>query len=154
MTVPDSGVPTARAALLNLIAANSTINADSTIRVIFDEPNAGDVMGNDLISVGRVTQRERPYGMVGSGGAGWLMEDFDVEVIVSIFRAGDQAQTVFERAWTLVNAVRTAVRTDPTLSGTVAQAYPSEWDVETTWSEDGSGRFTTARGRVACNKQL
>jgi hypothetical protein len=149
MTVPGSAVGPARAALYAAIAAQ----VDSAVHVMYDEPNAGDVMVDDIISVGDVTQLETPYAMIGSGAAGWTVETISLEITVSVFRGGDQAQVVFERAVALVDAVRRAVRADPTLAGTVVTAYPAGFDFRSSWDEKGIGRFTVAAGRISATCQ-
>lgn len=149
MSVPGTAAGPARAALYAAIAAA----ADTSVHVIYDEPNPGDVMVDDVISIGDVAQIESPYAMVGSGGAGWTTENLTLEVLVQSFRAGDQAQVVFTRAVALVDLVRRAVRADPTLAGTVVTAYPAGFDFRSSWDEKGIGRFTVAAGRISATCQ-
>ena len=153
MPIPNSSVPTAKAALLTAIRANATISADTTIDVVYDEPAVGDNMKDDIISVGNTQNSIDIRQMVGSGGQGWLMETFTLDVVISVTRGGDQAQTVFERCYTLINAVNVAVRTDPTLAGAVLEAHPAQWETESVWTDNGLGRVTVGRGRILCNAQ-
>lgn len=144
MTVPASPLPAARAALFAAIQTQTA--ADTTVDVIYDAPNPGDVTYDDIISVGDSSEPLRPYGMVGSGGAGWLISDgATVEVVVSAYLAGDQAAAVYARCYVLIGYVNAAVRGDLTLAGTVSQAYPTRWDVTGQWDDKGEGRFAVAR---------
>jgi len=149
MTIPASTVPTAKLYLLTQITA--LIN-DPAVLVSYDEP--GPNQPDDIVMVGDVERLVTPYNMVGSGGAGWLDEDYTVEVVVSVFRGGDDARTTFERACVLADQVVFVVRTDPSLGGAVVIAHPQTVRYGGAWDDKHLGRLVTATVDVRCRARI
>jgi hypothetical protein len=146
VTVPATKAKALRSALLTLIQANTTVAADKTIYVIYDEPLQTTYV--DIISVGAVKQTEDPYAHTGDRGAGSMMEHLTIDVKIQAFKGGDEAQAVYERCCDLIDIVRTVVRTDPTISGTVPDSWPSGFDAVPSIDEGGQGRWCTADGQI------
>jgi hypothetical protein len=109
---------------------------------------------DDIISVGDVMRTIDTFQMVGSGGAGWLDESFTVMVTVSVYRGGDNAQAVFERACVLAAAVEAAVRNDPTLGGAVTQAHPSVAEYMASWEAEHKGRVAEIIMHISCRHPI
>lgn len=146
MTIPASTVPAAKAWLFTAITAQ--IN-DPTVQVVYDEP--GTYENDDIIMVGDVRRTPSPLSMVGTMGAYALQEDYEIDVVVSVYRGGDNAQTVYERACTLANTVEYVVRNDPTLGGAVPKAIPSVGDMpRTQWTENKNGLIAEFRIPIRC----
>jgi hypothetical protein len=148
VTVPSSTVTAVKSGLVTMISTDATIAADPEILVSYDEPLAGQ-QHNDVVFVGDVRREITTSAMVGNMQAGALEEGYTVEVVVSVFRGGDQARLVFERCAALVDLVIAALRVDPTVGGTVnIRAVPVSCDYESSIPEgdDGQplGRFTVA----------
>lgn len=149
MTIPASTVPAAKLFLYTGIT--SLIN-DPTVLVSYDPP--GPYQPDDIVMVGTVERQVVPYQMVGSGQAGWLDETYTIEVVVSVFRGGDDARTAFERACVLADQVVYVVRTDPSLGGAVVVAHPSNVRYEPTFDDDHKGRLVTATVDVNCRARI
>ena len=66
--------------------------------VVYDVP--GQFRPNDIIAVGQIYQRYvKQMAMVGSGGTGWLQEEYEIEIVIDVFRAGETLQVeAYERA--------------------------------------------------------
>ncbi len=138
MTV--STIPAIKAYLLSAVTGSSLVVGDPSIQVFYDEPPAG-AQANDIVSVGRVNQNLTVSAMVGSGGPGWLEELYSVEITVTSYDGGNDAQTAMERCCTIMAAVVDAVRADPSCGGRVIEARPTAAAYELQWSEEGGGRF-------------
>lgn len=149
MSIPVSSAPAAKLALFNAIKANATIAADATIAVCYGPPSLGDLAHDDWIAVQGYHRTTSSLAMVAGGGQFWLQENYTIEVVVSVYRGGDQAETVDERCAQLVACVENAVRTDPSLGGVVTEARPVEEQSEPSWDEEGRGRFTVSTLQIA-----
>jgi hypothetical protein len=136
--IPASSIPAARAYLLAQLTTQMAA-LDPAILVCLDGP--GPDQPDDIVSVGDVRQTYSPESGVGSGGAGWLREDYTVTVTVSCYRGGDDAATVFGRARQLADLVVAVVRSDPSLGGAVDRARPATAEHTSGWTEDHSGRM-------------
>lgn len=128
-TIPVSSVPAAVAYLVaaiqaQLTASTTTATLRQATRVYAGDPTSPD-LPNDFVCVGRVTRPLKKGSMVGSGGARWLTEEYDIAVTISSWRGDQTENVVTQRAWQLVAFVETAVRKDPSLGGAVLEAYPS-----------------------------
>jgi hypothetical protein len=149
MTIPASTVPAAKLYLYTQITA--LIN-DAAVLVAYDPPST--YQPDDIVMVGAVDRQVVPYQMVGSGGAGWLDETYQIEVVVSVFRGGDNARTAFERACTLADQVVYVVRSDPSLGGAVVVAHPEVSRYEPAWEEDHKGRLVTVTIPINCRARI
>jgi hypothetical protein len=149
MAIPASSVPAAKLFLYNGITTQ--IN-DTAVLVSYDTP--GPNQPDDLVVIGAVTRTVVPYQMVGSGQAGWLDETYTIEVIVDVFRGGDNARTAFERACTLADTVAFVVRTDPSLGGAVLVAHPAQVHYEGIWEDEHRGRRAVATIEVNCHMRI
>lgn len=141
-----STVPAVKAALFNGI---KTQIADSSVLVSYDEP--GEFQPDDIVVIGNVSRSVEVHAMVGSGGTGWLEETYTVDIVISVYRGGDDPQTVFERACTLAAAVETFVRNDPYLglnaSGVIV-SWPIQAEYVGEWEEDHRGRMCTVNLQI------
>ena len=149
MTIPVSTVPAAK---LFLHSGLTTLINDPAVLVSYDPP--GSFQPDDIVMIGAVDRQVVPYQMVGSGGAGWLDEFYSIEVVVSVFRGGDDARTVFERACTLADQVVEVVRSDPSLGGAVVVAHPEQSRYEPAFEEDHKGRLVTVTIPIACRARI
>ncbi|RJQ68081.1 hypothetical protein D5S17_32785 [Pseudonocardiaceae bacterium YIM PH 21723] len=145
MANPGSTVKTVRMALFTMLAG--AIPATNAL-VCLDGPTTDQP--DDIVSIGDVhRQVQAGVQLVGGGGTGWADERYVIVVTIEVFRGGDRAQMVFERAVDLADLVEAAVRADPTFAGLVIQANPQQTDFASTWAEDHSGRLCTAEVQIA-----
>lgn len=149
MTIPASTIPAAKLYLHTQITA--LIN-DAAVLVSYDPP--GPNQPDDIVMVGAVDRQVVPYQMMGSGQAGWLDEQYSVEVVVSVYRGGDDARTAFERACTLADQVVYVVRTDPSLGGAVVVAHPEQSRYEPVHEDEHKGRLVTVTIPIACRARI
>lgn len=137
MTAPVSTVPKALAYLrVQVVAA---VN-DPSVVVAYGQPDAN--IPEDVIAIGHsVKQMMTWHGLVGSGGAGAMAEEYEIEFLVSVFRGGgtEQFQVAFERAWALAALIDNVVRADPTLGNLVQVAAPSAHDSTLDWAKATAG---------------
>lgn len=151
MTIPASTVPVAVGYLYDHIV--TAVN-DTAVLVSYGPP--GPNQPDDMIIVGTdIGAEEVPYQMVGSGQAGWLDETYDVTIVVSVFRGGDNGRTVLERAYALAAFVATVIRTDPSLGGAVIVAHPmAVVSSEIGWDPDHKGRSVDLNITIHCRARL
>lgn len=167
MTIPVSTWDVAQAALIAAINLQPAVLAtpdgftSPDILVCEGQPTEDPVSEKDVIIIGwqpqdgsGVLQTFVPSQLVGSGGPGWLREDYHIPVHVSVYRGGDDVPGVRTRCKALVEAIDTAVRTDPSLAGHVHQAYPSSHTFTgVAWAGSGNsvnGRVMTCNIVVTC----
>ena len=143
MAAPVSTVPSVKRYLAEQI--QSALNELPIIPglpapiVVYDAP--GLYRPNDIIAVGQVYQRYvKQMAMVGSGGAGWLQEDYEIEIVTDVFRAGETLQIdAYERAWLLNSLVEEVFRADPSLGGRVIVSR-SDFSIDgSQWEKDHKG---------------
>lgn len=140
MSIPVSTVPAVKSYLVTAVQAQAVAATEEQLVVLYGAPAA--YQPDDIIGVGDVLNRAtEPEAMVGSGGAGWLTERYELEVVVNAFRAGDFAVEVDARAWTMAAYVETAVRLDPSCGGLVLEARPTLSRTESLWSDTHKGRI-------------
>lgn len=150
MTYPVSTVPAVKAWLFAQMESTLTAAADGTFTL--DYATTVDTIDSpdDQVWLGAVTNRvAAPFAMVGNMGAYALQEEYDLEVRVSCYRAGeegtsattDPAGIAEARAWALAGQIETIVRTDPTAGGAVVTSRPAQASCEVDWDENGNGRI-------------
>lgn len=152
MTVPASTVPAVRTQLVSLYTAAMAAVDPYTLQVSDGAP--GRFTPDDLIMVGDVSGTFEGMAIVGSGGAGWLREEYDVRVEVEVFRPGDDAPTTWGRCTDLAYTAQQQVRDDPTLGGLVIQAVPARIQFRDGWDTKRGGRFVEALFDIHCTAQL
>lgn len=155
MPIPSSSIPAARRYLFDQLTAQLTTDPDfpkAQLLVVYDQP--GPFQPDDIVSIGKVSRQVAVNSLVGSGGAGWLEERYQVEVIVDVFRGGDYAQAAFERAVAVVDGVCAAVRGDPSLGGAVLEARPSSGTYESEWDDEHKGRHCVGTVEVDCYQRI
>lgn len=157
MAIPISTIPAVKAYLLTTFTtAAATIPppaADETaLMVQYGTP--GRYMADEYVLVGDVKRTVEQYAMVGSGGQWALQERYQVEWWVDVWRGGDKAQYVEERAWTIAASMEQAIRNDPTLGGNVLSAWPLVYDSVSDWDEQGARRNTQIRCELECHAVL
>jgi hypothetical protein len=135
VTIPVSTAPKAVKAIYDATKAVALAAGDD-VTVFWGDPTT--TLPNDLIQIGMRTQRKSdPERLVGTGGAGWMDEDYIVYCICSSFTGDDDPVHVTERAWQLVGYLEEAVRQDPGLGDLVNTAWPSS-------AEDGGPEWIEA----------
>jgi len=144
MAIPTSTIDTVKDYLVTNITTQ--IN-DTSVLVTYDPP--GEYQPDDIVVVGDViTWDGTPHAFVGSGGTHWIHEIYRVQVVISVYRGGDNASTTWKRAKALSDSVDVAVRTDPTLGGAVQIAYPATAVFTATWEEAHKGRIVEVRKEI------
>ncbi|MEY9944889.1 hypothetical protein [Kitasatospora sp. GAS1066B] len=154
-TIPTSSIPAARTWLYAQLLATLTpdpLSTTSQLLVCLDEP--GPFQPDDIVSVGEVHQTYSPESGVGSGGPGWLREDYQLHITVDVFRGGDDPAGVFARARLLADQVVAVVRADPSLGGAVDRARPASASHTAGWDDEHRGRHVSIDLVVDCLKTL
>lgn len=150
MTIPASTIP---AAVLYLFNGVTTQINDTAVLVAYGGP--GPFQPDDIVAIGMAVDRSvAPYQMVGSGQAGWLDETYSIDVVVSVYRGGDDPRTAFERACTLADKVVFVVRSDPSLGGAVVVAHPEQSRYESSFEEEHKGRLVTVTIPISCRARI
>lgn len=143
---------TINAAVTALVAAITASVNDTSVLVTEGPPSQNQP--DDFITVGeRISQTYTPHAMVGSGGSGFLHEEYDVFIHIDVYRGGDSFSTVRSRCLVLSKAVDDAVRNDPSLglsSSGLYLAFPQSHIYEQTWDEDHKGTRCTCDLYVHC----
>lgn len=154
MTAPVSTIPAFRAALRTAIEEEVD---DPAVLVFYDEPTTAN-LPNDVISVGAVEVTTLPTQIVGSGGAGWLREEYVVTVICYAYNPDgakpDAAEVAFARGSALYGAVVEAVRRDPSFDDLVVVAKPESALFDPAWDIKRAGRNCVVTVRIAVTAQL
>lgn len=149
MTIPGSITKGAKLWIFNALTAALTPSPSDSLLVSYDEP--GPNQPDDIVAVSAVDRVLTRAGMVGSLGAGAFQDTVTVHVVVSVFRGGDNAQMVFERACDLIDAVIAVIRTDPTLGGIALSAVPRSFAVgEAAWEDENKGRVSETDIPIEC----
>lgn len=131
-----STIPAAKQALFDRLAARIT-----DAGVSYGTPPSWQP--NRLVWVGEANRDVAPSAMVGSGGTGWLREDYTIDIHIRVSLQATNGAVVDVAAYEILAAVEDAIRDDPSLGGVVAVARPS-----------GSTEDQTAeqqKGRMACH---
>jgi hypothetical protein len=140
-SIPASSIPTVRAWLLAQLQATlkpDPTNPASELLICDGEP--GTYEPDDVVWLGDVHQDYEPEQTTGSGGPGWLREDYQQHIHVEIYRGGDDPTGCFGRARALADLVVAIVRSDPSLGGAVTRARPASATHSSRWEDDGRGR--------------
>ncbi|PJM98129.1 hypothetical protein CG740_37230 [Streptomyces sp. CB01201] len=151
MTIPSSSAPAVRRYLHDQCSAQlaaDPLNKRVSLLVCYDDPGPNEP--GDIVSIGRIARTINPNSLVGSGGAGWLEEQYTVTVTIDLFRGDDNAQAIFERAALLVDQVCAIVRTDPSLGGLVLESRPVSSEIEGEWDGENQGRHVLATLEIHC----
>lgn len=135
MTIPVSTVPAVKAALKTALEGRSEL---ANI-VLVEYGPATTWLADEMILLGGTQGRMSVARMVGSGGAGWLDEDYVLSVSVLLFRGEDDAQAAEARLHALAAVVFDTVRLDPSIGGLVTQAEPSTFTTELAWDDEHLG---------------
>jgi len=126
----------------------------ATPLVIYDRP--GMYRPPELVVIGKIYDRRvSGFAMVGSGGAGWLKEDYEFEAMVYVFRPGESLQVeAYERAWQLMSLIENVVRADPSLGSLVIRARPDRSYDDSEWERDGKGWIVSVTTRFTVCAQI
>jgi hypothetical protein len=152
-TYPVSTAPAAKAWLFGQMQDTLTATADATFSCSYaseiDTLNSPD----DQVWMGSIANRVVSHlAFVGDLGQWALQEEYDLEVKVSCYRAGDDSNTAEARAWAIAGQIETIARTDPTFGGLLITAQPSlsssdvDWDAE----ENANGRVADLTLTIHC----
>lgn len=153
MTVPVSITKAAKAQLFASLTAQLVAADDAELLVCYDGP--GPKQPGDIVSVGAVRRVVTAAALVGSLGANSLQDTVAIDVTVSVYREGDEAQATFERGCDLVDDVVAVVRADPTLAGIVLKAAPTQASYgEAEWTEDHKGRVSESVVTITCTSLI
>lgn len=132
-----STITAVKAQLVALLTARPELA--SPVLVCYDEP--GTNLPDDIVSVGDAQRQVTVATMIGSGAAGWLDETIDLEIVVDVYRGGDDPQGAFERAAALADIVADTVRSDPSLGGLVLRAVPDKVEYVSSFEAERKGRL-------------
>ncbi|MFF2551822.1 hypothetical protein ACFVUS_12530 [Nocardia sp. NPDC058058] len=136
--IPVATVPDVKVWLQGAILANVTREPGYGLVVCLDDP--GPQKPEDIIAVTHVHRKTEVYQMVGTMGAGSILETYDLHVLVSVFRGGPDQSWPYRRAWSLAGIVESVVRSDPTCGGFVIQAHPRDSSDTSLWEPGRKGR--------------
>ncbi len=145
-------ISTAPAVKAYLVAAIKAVmdadigSGDPVVLVSYNE--AGNNLPDDFIWVGKVTRTFAPNRFIGSGGPGWGIEKYEIDINLSVLHGALNPQPCEERAWHLVALIEQAVRNDPSCGGRVIVAVPTTSDVEAGWAEGDGAAGWEASGLV------
>jgi hypothetical protein len=151
MTIPSSTAPAVRQWLYDQCTAGlapDPVNTRASLLVCFDQPGPNEP--DDIVAIGRVRRQLEVAGMIGGGGAGWLDENYTVEIVIDVFRAADIGQVAYQRAMDLANGVIAIVRSDLTLGGHVIKSKPVSDTEEVEWDTDHGGKRATVTVEIEC----
>lgn len=141
MSIPFSTAPAVKARLVTLFQSVMDVDAlavAGNVLVSYNEP--GEQLPDNLIVVGRVERTFAPLRMIGSGGANWGNESYEVEIEISVLHGQLGPQPLEERVWHLIGLMENAVRGDPSLGGLVnIQANPTTSEVQCEWATGEAG---------------
>ncbi|AUG78093.1 hypothetical protein CFP65_3293 [Kitasatospora sp. MMS16-BH015] len=153
--IPASSITAARAWILARLQAVLTPDpASPSSELLVCDGGPGPYQPDDIVSLGDTHQTYAPESGVGSGGAGWLREDYQLHITVDVYRGGDNPDATFARARTLADLVVAVVRSDPSLGGAVDRARPATAAHSTGWDEAHSGRHVEIDLTVDCLKTI
>lgn len=159
MNIPVSTVPQAQAALLSAI--NEAALADSSptdFLVCVGEPSTNDPPA--IIEIAKNVRRSvDPASFVGSGGAGFLEEKYDIDVVVSVAQEDTNVDldplALSARTWQLVAYVESAIRQDPSLGDVVTVCYPRQaTGGEVQWAANQIGAKCEVTVSVHCEATI
>jgi hypothetical protein len=153
MSIPVSSVPTAKAWLFNQLTANiDTAGVTEQSQVVYAQPTT--YLAPNIIAVDKVNREVTQAHMVGSGGAGWLREQYTIEVVISCMRGGSDFLSLETDFWALVALVESTVRTDPSLGGAVSVARPTRGDALSAFTDDHNGILCEGTFPIDCLAEL
>lgn len=156
MTIPVSTVDTVKDYLytqLNAQIPGAGTSDPATVLVSYDLPGAWQPF--DIVVVGDIQVTNSIESFVGSGGAHWLHEAYEVNITISVYRGdGFDAPAVWKQAKALSDYVDVTVRSDPSLGGAVQLAYPSTTRYLSEWAEDHSGRLVTVQKTIQVQTEI
>lgn len=153
--IPVSTAPAVRAWLLAQVTAALTpdpLDKSAQLLVCLDSP--GTFQPADIVAIGDVATTFGVNSLVGSGGSGWLEERYTVNVDIEIFRGGDSAQAVSDRAFLLGASVINCVRQDPSLGTNVLVGKPISSEFSGDETEDHSGRLGTLSIKIEAFQRI
>lgn len=156
MSIPASTAPAVMAYLVAQLKAAPEMPATllgDPVLVSYGIPGtyntpAAIAVGTRIIGTNRMEQ------LVGSGGAGWLYENYQLEVMTEAFLGGDDPQSVEQAAFSLWQLVSDVVRDDPSLGGLVVVAYPARWESQSSWDPNHKGRVCQITAEIDVEAQL
>lgn len=159
-TYPTSTAPAAKAWLYAQMVTSLAAASGATFQLSYATDVTNPDNPDDMVWLGKVANRVvSPFAMVGNLGQYSLQEEYDLEVNVSCFRAGeendadsttDPAGIAETRAWALAGSVETIVRTDPTFGGNVITSRPDQSECDVDWDDAGNGRIATLTLTIHC----
>lgn len=125
MTIPVSTVPAAIAALTSQIQTQVNTDASASAILVATGEEGTDSPDDLIIVATNVNRGVTHENFMGGLQLGALEEKYTVDVLCTSWTGDPDAIVNMDRAWTLVSYVETAVRTDPTLGGTVPISRPA-----------------------------
>lgn len=151
-TYPTSTAPTAKAWLYGQMQSTLTAASDATFQLSYatdvTTPNSPD----DMVWFDGVQNRVvSNFAMVGTLGQYALVEEYDLVVQISCFRAGEESDVIATepaaiaeaRVWALAGQIETLQRTDPTMGGVLITSRPNQSSCDVDWDDNGNGRIAT-----------
>ncbi len=150
--MPVSIISTAPAVKAYLVAAIASVMdqdaaaGDPNVLVSYNEP--GNNLPDNVVWLGKVTRTFAPNRFIGSGGQGWGIEKYEIDINLSVLHGAMDPQPCEERGWHVIALIEQAVRADPSCGGRVIVAVPTVSDLETVWAEGEGASGWEASGLV------
>src|SRR5262245_23490013 len=138
-----SSVPAAKAALVSALQANPDL---SDVQVTYGPPFPSPQ--REFICV-TAADGEQEWAAMGFGSE-TRKEEFDLTVLISVLREGQDAQAADQRCFALFSEVEAQIRFDPTLGNTVKEAKISRFHLEMGISRDEMNRSSDLTVQVNC----
>lgn len=159
-TYPVSTAPSAKAWLFGQMQAVLTADPAATFEVTYatnvdllDSPD-------DQVWLGDIVNHiVQPFAMVGNEGKFAFYEQYDIEIGISIYRPGVEADSGMDaeaRAWALLGAIWTIQRTDPTMGGALVTSRPNMSSSSVDWDDQdpSKGRICTLPASIHCESDI
>ena len=152
-SIPAPTVPTVKAWLQNQCLLNLVPETGYRLSVCLDDP--GPEQADDMVIIGNVPSRKTsPTQMIGNLGAGAVFEEYEMRIIVSVYRGGPDQLAPFNRAWSIAGAVESVIRSDPTFGGAVIVGKPSRSQDGSQWDADHKGRVVEVEIMISVTAQI
>lgn len=150
VVIPDPTISPAKAYLYTQTLAAPLFAPP--VAVVYDEP--GPYKAADIVAFGTVHWHPAINSGVGSGGAGWIEERYDIELMIQSFLGGDNGKAAYERACALFAGVMAVLRADPSLNGIVLVAKPAPATVTTEHDPGHKGWVSRVDGAIECYQRI
>lgn len=164
-TYPPSTVPAAKQWLFGQMVSTLTAAPNNTFAVSYATQATTLSSPDDQVWFEDTTGRQvKQFAFVGNLGKGALYEEYDLNLLVTCYRAGaegaddvtlEPAALAETRAWQLASAIEQIQRTDPTMGGALVTSRPNTIpNVNVDWDEARNGRTCTIPVSFHCESDI